>query len=107
MYLQKVIGKKTLEKIRFCCCVKVTDEKSRIPSRIRTRIRYSQLQIRGAGSVPKCHGSGALDKIIKSLHQKFEICRRNVYVTHRMYLKNFIENALAGWFLAFLIGEFS
>jgi hypothetical protein len=36
--------------------LKVTDEKSRI----RIRIRLSEVRIRGSGSVPKCHGSATL-----------------------------------------------
>jgi hypothetical protein len=45
MYHQKAISKKTL---------KVTTQHNRI------RIRYSEVRIRGSGSVPKCHGSATL-----------------------------------------------
>jgi hypothetical protein len=37
--------------------LKVTDEKKRIRSRIRSRIRQSEVRIRGSGSVPRCYGS--------------------------------------------------
>jgi hypothetical protein len=64
LYLQKVqFGyeqKNLLEKIVFVSVLKVIDEKSRI----RIKIRESQVRIRESGSVPKSHGSGTLVKTI-------------------------------------------
>jgi hypothetical protein len=54
-YIQKGISKKTCKNKYFLLVLKVTDEKSRI------RIRKSVVRIRGSGSVPKGHGSTALD----------------------------------------------
>ncbi len=45
------------------CILMVTDEKSRIRSKI--RIRKSVVRIRGSGSVPICHGSTTLVKCLK------------------------------------------
>ncbi len=56
MYLQKV---KTKTKFGDGLS-KVTDEKSRILS----RIRLSEIRIRGSGFVSKCHGSGTLTKTV-------------------------------------------
>jgi len=44
--------------IFFIGVLQVTDEKSRIRSRIRNLL--SKVRIRGSGSVPKCHESGTL-----------------------------------------------
>jgi hypothetical protein len=50
MYVHEVISRKT-----FCWFLKVKDEKSRNRSQI--RIHWSEEQIHGSGSVPKCQGS--------------------------------------------------
>ncbi len=53
MYLKKLLSKKNVKKIMASCHLSVT-EKSRI------WFRKSVVQIRGSGSVPKCHGSTTL-----------------------------------------------
>jgi F-box/leucine-rich repeat protein 10/11 len=44
--------------------LKVNDENGRI--RIRIRIHWSEVWIRGSGSTPKCHGSGTLLKAFEN-----------------------------------------
>jgi hypothetical protein len=58
-----VISKKLRKKNFLVGILKVTDENSRIWSRI--RIRKSDVRILGPGSVPKCHGSATLKLIVK------------------------------------------
>jgi hypothetical protein len=59
MYLEKEIRRKNSF---FVGVLKVKDENSRIWSRIRRRIHWSEARVRGSGSgsVPKCHGSTTL-----------------------------------------------
>ncbi len=56
------LKKKYEEKKSVFCSLKVTEERSRIRSRNRSRIRihYSEVRIWGSGSVPKCQGSPTL-----------------------------------------------
>jgi|688.fasta_scaffold233934_1 hypothetical protein len=73
MSVQKLINKKRRRnKIFFVGIFKVTDEKSRIQSRI--RIRWSEVRIQGSGSIPKCpwteHCRGQYNLASKNLKKK-------------------------------------
>jgi hypothetical protein len=62
MYLQRVISKE--RKKIFVAFLKVTDENSRIRSRIRIRWSEERIQGSGSGSAPKYHGSATLREIL-------------------------------------------
>jgi hypothetical protein len=61
----------------FVGILEVTDEKSKIRSRIRSqiRIRKSSVRIQGSGSlpVPKCHGSGTLVSTVSRGHPSLAV----------------------------------
>ncbi len=59
----KINKQKYFFKLIFVAVLKGTEENCRIRSRIRIRVRYSEVRIRGSGSVPKCHGTATLIKI--------------------------------------------